>query len=105
MSYFLTVPTHRSRFPVDVDAEDDSEELCLTPRLFKLLDIFSRVEGELVWAARWSVVGAGGASMKGSHCGCTLSGNWGDCTCFGVWTSVVPTLILGGSGVGCALWC
>ena len=35
-------------FPVDVEAEDDSEELCLTPRLLKLLDVILCVEGELV---------------------------------------------------------
>ena len=38
-------------FPIDVEAEDDSEELCLTPRLFKLLDVISCVEGELVLSA------------------------------------------------------
>ena len=58
-------------FPFDVDAEDDSEELCLTPCLFRLLDVVSRVEGELVWSVCWFLAGAGGASMKGSHCGCT----------------------------------
>ena len=92
-------------FPVDVDAEDDSEELCLTPLLFRLLDVVSRVEGELVWSVCWFLAGAGGASTKGSHCGCTLSSNCGDCTCFGVWTSIIPKPILGGSGAGCALLC
>ena len=38
-------------FPVDVEAKDDSEELCLTPHLFKLLDVVSCVEGELVLSA------------------------------------------------------
>ena len=92
-------------FPIDVDAEDDSEELCLTPRLFRLLDVTSSVEGELVVSDLWFLAGAGGVSMKGSHCGCTLSCNCGDCTCFGVWTSIVLKLILGGSGVGCTLLC
>ena len=51
-------------FTIDVDAEDDSEELCLTPRLFRLLDIISSMEGELVLSDWWFLAGAGGASMK-----------------------------------------
>ena len=92
-------------FPVDVDAKDDFEEVCLTPRLFRLLDIVSSMEGELVLSDWWFLVGASGASMKGSCCGCTLSSNCSDCTCFGVWTSIVPKLILGGSRAGCTLLC
>ena len=38
-------------FPVDIEVEDDSEELCLTPHLFKLLDVVSCVEGELLLSA------------------------------------------------------
>ena len=92
-------------FPIDFDAEDNSEELCLTPRLFKLLDVVPSMEGELVLADWWFLAGAGGASMNGSHCGCTLSGNCGDCTCFDVWASIVLKFILGGRGVGCTLLC
>ena len=92
-------------FPIDVDTEDDTEELCLTPCLFKLLDVVSSIEGELVLADWWFLAVAGGASTKGSHCGCTLSGNCGDCTCFDVWASIVLKFVLGESGVGCTLLC
>ena len=37
-------------FPVDVDAEDDPDELCLTPCPFTLLDVVSSVEGEPMWS-------------------------------------------------------
>ena len=47
-------------FSVDVEAEDDSEELCLTPRLFKLLDVISCMEGELVLSAGQFFAGASG---------------------------------------------
>ena len=35
-------------FPIDVEAEDDSVELCLTPCLFELLDLVSCVGGTFV---------------------------------------------------------
>ena len=92
-------------FPIDVEAEDDSEELCLTPCLFTLLDIAWSVKDELVLSVQWFLAGADGASMKGSRCGCTLSGNCGGCICLGDCTFIEPKLVLGGSGAGCALLC
>ena len=43
--------------------------------------------------------------MEGNRCGCTLSRNCGDCTCLGDWTFIELKFVLGGNGVGCALWC
>ena len=64
-------------FPIDVDAKDNSEELCLTPRLFRLLDAASSVEGELVLSDWWFLVGAGGGLRKVvaavAHCPATVA--------------------------------
>ena len=38
-------------FSVDVEVEDDADEVCLTPCLFVLLDLVSRVDGESVLSA------------------------------------------------------
>ena len=43
--------------------------------------------------------------MNGSHCSCTLSGNCGDCTCFGDCPFIGLKLILGGIGAGFVLMC
>ena len=38
-------------FPIDIEAEDDADELCLMPCLFELLDLVLRVDGEYVLSA------------------------------------------------------
>ena len=38
-------------FSIDVEAEDDADEVCLTPCLFVLLDLVSRIDGESVLSA------------------------------------------------------
>ena len=55
-------------FSVDVEAEDDVDEVCLTPCPFLLLDLVSRKDGEAVLFTKESSVGAGSASTKGNHC-------------------------------------